>query len=391
VPADICPALPEDLLFLREGQLWLCTTEGGAPVAVRVPDTAKSQAVADYTVGADGRYVVTITAAGEAFVLDRVLGEHTLLSTAGRLIDEDGIHMDLTADGPRLLYLAWDVQPTLSSAQLEQSSGTLMMLDVSNPTLRQQHLAFCRGLDDRPCLGFALAPDENAVVLADSRGIWWIGLDQPGDPRLLGHTDDTIVGVRAWAPDGQSVLVEVDAGAGPALVLLSVEAADVPIAASPVCVAPCELQTDWDELGQLWVAWNTPAQGCVAAAVARDAGSPSQPVGVAASVCEVLGTPMRPRSLNVVPDLGATFLQPAGRASYAGIYALPSGGGPYPIALIPGADGTALWSRDGGAFLYADATGLATQIGVLSSGLIWDVAGLLSGAHTFTWCAGVIE
>mgnify|MGYP000961460194 CR=1 FL=1 len=55
VPADICPALPEDLLFLREGQLWLCTTEGGAPVAVRVPDTAKSQAVADYTVGADGR------------------------------------------------------------------------------------------------------------------------------------------------------------------------------------------------------------------------------------------------------------------------------------------------------------------------------------------------
>jgi hypothetical protein len=55
------------------------------------------------------------------------------------------------------------------------------------------------------------------------------------------------------------------------------------------------------------------------------------------------------------------------------------------VALLPEAEGSALWLNDGAAFLYLDQADVPRYLGVATTLGFWDVSTSLAGASAFQW------
>ncbi len=395
--ADACPPLQTDLYFLRDGGLWVCLAEGGTLDVVTAAQDAQGKNIMAYRVTPDQQRIAYVTDAGELYVLDRATREHTLLPTAGRLVDALGTYFEITTDGSTVIYLAWGVQTGSGPALEEAGSGVLLAASVDTPTLREQELGTCHGTPAAPCRGFSVAPDQSTLAVVDGQGLWLIDRAVPETPRLLGHTENRTINVQSWAPDGRWLLIDLGADGGPALTLVSTAAEDALIDATPLCPgAPCTVGTAWatteEGTPDLWVTYDTGAQGC-AAHVAWDRESGVWPV---TAQCLPATAPLHPRAPfargdYLPPDSDLAFLQGGIPGLSDGVYALGGDGYLIPIALLmqgagyPDAPDGVLWSADGAAFLIVDAAGDPTRLGVIPLLSFWDVSSLLAGAHDMTW------
>ena len=405
--AESCPATTADLFFLREGRVWVCLAEGGAPEQLPVAEEIADVAVIAYGVTQDSRYVAYVTAKEPVlsppkdgfWVLDRQLWQHTHVPTAGRLFSENQAYFAFSDDASTLTYLAWGVQVSSGPMLETDRSGVLLSASVLTPTLRQQELATCRASASHPCQGFLAAPDESQLAFVDGQGVWLLTVPQDEDPHLLATTPPA-AGVRlhSWSPDGAWLLLETTGGmdeeARPAYALLSSSAENESLPTlQPLCATGCSGEIVWATSAdgiRLWMTWDDGGQGCVASLDPYAAGTMAQSVVPANRICEVQTLALHPSSPMAGPSAAAlgglvTFYQRAAPGVAAGIYALTSQAELRGIALLPDTQGTVTWSPDGEAFLYTVQNGEATRLGSLRYGVLWDVQDLFSGAQTFIW------
>ncbi|MGC9520565.1 MAG: hypothetical protein ACP5HG_01625 [Anaerolineae bacterium] len=396
--ANACPILPDDLFYLREGELWVCLAEGGAEERIPLAGEAEGREILAYRVTLDGRHVVYLTDEGELYALDRGTWQHTLLPTAGRLLDESGIYFEIGSDSRTLFYLAWGVRPT-REPPFDGLGATLLALDLQDPRAPQEHLGYCHSEGDRRCGGLLPSPDASRVAFADSRGVWLVDRGAPEDetPVLLGRSERVVPKLRTWSPDGAWLLLDVGETDRQALTLLSVEARDELLPTSPLCAEPCAVGCSWVTVtaasaasaGELWLAWDAPERGCIER-VTMPQGQRALALQAVDPLCELQGFPLHPRSPEATwrdasEGILVAFLQQAVPGLGEGVYGLTSAGGLAAIALLPETPGTALWAPDGSAFLHLRNTGEAAQIGVLPQQMLWDVTALLRGAGSFAW------
>lgn len=402
---DTCPPLPTDLYFLREGALWACLAEGRALLGIPVAEQAVGESIRDYRVSSDQRRVAYITDVGELYVLDRASLTHTALPTAGAVIGQGGYHFDITPDGATVVYLGWGVQTGAGPAIQGAGSGALLSISVDTPRQVQQHIGACGGSPEFPCQGFLMSPDGSKLAVLDERGLWRIDRETPDTPRLLAHSarDPGALSLRGWSPDGQSLVIDVSVGDMPALVVLSIEADDITLAPSPLCTRACDIGTTWSLTGsdkaQMWVTWNTLAQGCYATIPETIAESNPETIRPENVTCTAASFALHPRSPLadspfLPPGTDLAFLQAGGTGLYGGVYALARSTSPTDttdfavVAVIPedlASQGRLLWSRDGGAFIHELDDGQATLLGVMQPPALWDVSGFLRGATHVTW------
>ncbi len=412
---ELCPALPADLLFIREGSLWVCPAEGGSPQAIPVPPEAGR--ITAYQLTPDGRHIAYVTEAGELFVVDRApdhetAAQQTRIPTSGRLIDEHGAHFALTQDGTTLFYLAWGVHPSSGPDLPEPGTGTLLSLAVTDPRGLQQVEALCQGGSGQGCGGFLLSPTEEYAAFVDARGVWSVPIEPaPGsemalqrsrvalEARQLGVAGNHTVRLHSWSPDGAWLLLEQGSGPTASLLLLSHAAESVAlgtVAPSAFCGDDCMMATSWNG-DRLWILWDTGAQGCLQVTETRDLAGPIKLLHPQEPVCQAGSIPLHPRSPRPFADSGMnsdfedtiSFLQPAVPGIWSGLYTYSLSGELTPLVLLPEADGTLVWAPDGEAFLYIDGHQSPAYLGTFPTSALWDVRALLQGAHSFTWGAGL--
>ena len=401
--ADVCPPLPADLHFLRGGVLWTCLAEGNAPLELPAAAQARGRTIVDYRVSRDQSRIAYVTDAGELYVFDRASLTHIHLPTSGAVIHQAVTYFDITPNGDAVLYLSWGVQANTGPAIEGDGSGVLLAISVDNPRERQQRVGMCGGTAESPCQGFLLAPDGSRLAVLDMQGLWRIDLNAPNAPRLLAHSDSEHEGarLRGWSPDSQSLVLDMIVGGMPSLVVLSIEASDLQLAPSPLCPTPCVIGTTWaaeSGVAELWVTWDTPAQGCYGRIPETTGENVQLAVQPEVATCGAGGIALHPRSPladspYLFPSANLAMLQAAGPRMYGGVYAVdrataPDDAAPAVVALIPDAlagQGGLVWSHDGSAFVHIDDAGEPTVLGVLEAPALWEVRGLLRGATNIKW------
>ncbi|MBN1249886.1 MAG: hypothetical protein JXC32_19645 [Anaerolineae bacterium] len=406
-PADACPPSPADLYFLREGRLWVCLAEGGLAeetLSSDTPSAAEPNAdygFSSYQVSANRRYVTTLSQRGQVSVFDRALQKQTVVPTAGRTIDANGSYVSLVDNAQELIYLGWGVQIDPGPALPTGGSGMIFSVDVMSPTLRQRTLGTCAGAPGRPCAGFLIAPDESRIAVADGEGVWLLerAADQPaGDgPSYLALRPEGPMHLHSWSPDGRWLLLAqhevVDSDLAPAYALLSIGADRAQISFQPICAEPCDASVSWvpsSDGDKLWLAWRSEDQGCIASVSTADLVTGAVAVLPENRICEAQSLALRPASPLAGPGASAlggvvAFLQDAGPGIASGIYALDAQAALRGVALLPEQPTKVLWGAGGEVFLTLGRDGEALRLGVPYTASLWNVEGLLSGAHDFTW------
>ncbi len=401
--ASSCPQLPADLYFLREGMLYACPAEGGAEVVVTPVEWATGHSVRDYRVSASSPRIAIITEAGDLYVMDRGQSLQIHIPTAGRVIGEHGAFFDITPDGQTVIYLAWGVQADAGPVAEGSVSGMLLAISVDDPRQRQVSLGDCGGAEAAPCYGFRLSPDGSKVALMDRQGLWIIDRTAPEPRRLVLSSNDHAFTLRDWSVDGEALVVESSVNGMPAIGVLSTQASEATLSFSPLCPLPCDIGTAWatteDGPMELWVTWDTPAQGCYGRIQGPTPDRPWSTLLPTDIVCSGPDMPLHPRSphaegLSVAIGKDLAFLQASVPGFYSGIYAIiRSAGGAaasqYAVtALIAddlAAQASLLWTVDGRAFVLQQGSGEAVLLGVLQPPALWDVRDVLDGAATIKW------
>ena len=384
------PALPTELYFLREGRIWVWLAEGGA--LDTIPVASEGDTVLAYRVTPDNRYVVYVTTAGELYVFDRALREHTYVPTAGRLIEEQagspGVAFDVTPDGHYLVYIAWGVQSALpdtpGAATAYPPYGTILALDLTDVRQAQRELGFCNSTTVTQCAGFALAPDGSQLVYADSSGLWLTPLDVPEPRPALPYTENQGWRFSAWAPNSRWLILKSQPEQNAALALFNIATEQIiPINVS--CSQNCRLALSWGEQS-IWVSADTPEQGCLYE-IQPVIGEPT--LEITYEKCLDGPWALHPTSPLALPDGWVAFVhRGCGKDCQGpapGLYLLGPEESTRPIALLADAEGSALWTADASAFLYFDAEGVPTHLGVTGAAGFWDVRRVLDGAHAFRW------
>jgi hypothetical protein len=436
VTTDLCPPLPADLYFLREGRIWVCHAEGGALEQIPIAEEAQGDVVVDYHITPDRRYIAYVTNAGELFILDRSRWVQTFLPTTGRILDQNGLHITLGEDGKTLLYLAWDVQPTRGAIEQGSGSGTILAMHALTPTLRQQTIAFCKGTPAWPCMGFKLSPDAGRIAMIDSRGVWTadippldtesLGAESPAPRMVASHGEAPTLPLRhwSWSRDGQWLVLESSDAGQIALSLLDMRSpperpspGDTPDETPPdqpvqtitphtVCSSPCTVDSSWGDSG-LWVIWDTPDLGCAGRVNPGDVvleDAPSR-LAVQEPFCGLAGQPLHPTAPQVLQQYGLAVIHRGSPDLPAGLYALPvgppegassdddvteavpAGMAPVPLAFLPPVVTSAEWSPEGRALIVSDDRGAPILLIDLFHAATWDVQDLWEKAHTFRWAS----
>ncbi len=429
------PALPADLYFLRAGQLWQWLAEGGAAEAIPLPtapltstdgltETTETEAprsnpnVVAYALTSDGRYLVYVTASGEAHLVDRAQWASIPLPTSGRLVKDTPIQptqVAITPDGRWMIYLAWDVRPRASQGvarQTEHPFGSVLALDLQNPKALQHILGLCEGDAQQPCGDLRLSPQGTHVAFSDRHGVWVGALTEKetyeAAPARLAMSASALEEknlrweLGEFSPDQAWLSLEIHGPTTRTLGLLSIaellaappaEDEDDNVGSEPYLLpeltvgAEGHLSADWGAQG-MWVAVDTPEIGCLYQ-IWPDATTGA--ASVSEGICHTSGWPLHPDAPQTLPDGGVAFLHRGCGAACAGpapgLYFLGTETRFRPVALLSDDDlgGAIHWTDDGSAFVIQDAAGVPTRIGVTSSGHFWDVAARLEGATTLRW------
>ena len=399
VEPDGWPPLPTDLYFLRNGRLWSWLAEGGGVEAIPIVAEADDDEVLSYRVTRDKRYIVYITSAGKLYTFDRAQWQHTFIPTAGYLIDAGRAYFDVTPDAHYLVYMAWGIQPTAGgrapglsarTAQDETPSmpfGTILAVDLTDPRQRQIELGFCKSADTQPCTGMLLSPTGTHVAFADGEGLWVSQFDRPEAQLLLPVVDGANWHPQQWSPDSQWLVLEAHPPEGPRLALLNITTGEISSLPDFACAPDCRIDLSWGAQN-VWLSKDTANEGCLYQVQPETV---STPITTTFQTCQIDAWALHPTSPLALPDGGVAFAHHGCGADCPGpapgIYALTSYTTTRPIALLDEAVGSALWTEDGSAFLYFDAEGHPTHIGVTNGLGFWDVRQALEGAYTFRWGA----
>ncbi|MFP4393770.1 MAG: hypothetical protein ACLFTI_00785 [Anaerolineales bacterium] len=428
---DEWPALPADLYFLREGQLWQWLAEGGVAEAIPQPTSAATEAtetegtssnptVVAYALTSDGRYLVYATANGEAHLVDRAQWASIPLPTSGRLVKDAAAtptRLAITPDGRWMIYLAWDVRPQASQDHEQQAAhpfGAMLALDLQRPEALQHILGLCDGDVHQPCGDLRLSPQGTHVAFSDRRGVWVGALPEeeayeaapahlamPASAlELEGETLRWELG--DFSPDQAWLSLEIHSPTTQTLALLPIaellanppagdedeEPSSEPYLLSELTVdAEDHLSADWGAQG-LWAAIDTPEIGCLYQ-IWPDAATGA--AIVSEGICHADGWPLHPAAPQALPDGGVAFLHHGCGAACAGpapgLYFLGPEMQFRPIALLNAADlgGAVHWTDDGSAFIIREVDGAPAHIGVTSNGHFWDVAARLEDATSLRW------
>jgi hypothetical protein len=384
------PALPTDLYFLREGRIWIWMAEGSALDSISA--AVEGDAILAYRVTPDKRFIAYVTDAGEMYVFDRALREHTFVPTAGRLIEEQagnpGTVFDITADGQYLVYIAWGVQSMLPDAPGatigELPYGTIFAISLADVRQPQRELGFCNSSGDAKCTGLTLAPDGSQLVYEDSSGIWLTVLAFPEPRVLLPRAENPDWRFSAWAPNNRWLVLKKQTAENTTLALFNIAAGQlVPIDVS--CSQDCRIELSWGEQS-IWISTDTPEFGClyeVQPAIGEEA------LEIAYGKCLIGPWALHPTSPRALSDGWVAFVHRGCgedcQGPGPGLYFLGPDDAAPPIALLDEAEGTALWTEDASAFLYFDPEGVPTHLGVDGTAEFWDVRRTLDGAHAFQW------
>ena len=350
---DEWPALPADLYFLREGQLWQWLAEGGVAEAIPPPTetltetdgltettetetTSSNPTVVTYALTSDGRYLVYATASGEAHLVDRAQWESIPLPTSGRLVkDEANTHITITPDGRWMIYLAWDVRPEASQGiaqETEQPFGTVLALDLQTPKALQHILGLCEGDAQQPCGDLRLSPQGTHVAFSDRHGVWISSLAQDETaneaatarlamPAAALENEKLRWELGEFSPDQAWLSLEIHSPTTQTLALLPIaellanppdeeddeddEAGSEPYLLSDLTVdAESHLSADWGAQG-MWATVDTPEQGCLYQ-VLPDAAMGT--VVVSEGICHASGWPLHPAAPQALPDGSVAFL-----------------------------------------------------------------------------------
>ncbi len=379
------PALPADLYFLREGKIWSWLAEGGALESV--PIAVEGDTVLTYRVTRDERYILYVTDAGKLYVFDRALWQHTFVPTAGRLIDDRGIYFDVTSDARYLVYLAWGVQPTAETVTGGGLFGTILAIELPNLRQAQRTLGFCASVGNATCAGVHLAPDGSLVAYEDGAGLWLTALDKPEPRLMLSPTETPPWRFKDWSPNSRWLILEARTAEGMLLGLLSVATGEITPIGDVACVEDCHIGLSWGSQS-LWLFTDTPQRGCL---FQIQPAFGDTPTSMPYEKCALDQWALHPASPLALPDGWVAFLHHGcgedcpGPAP--GLYFLGPDEAAHPIALLDDKDGSVLWSPDGSAFLYFNADGSPSRLGVTGGAGFWDVSQAFAGAHTFQWGA----
>ena len=400
--AATCPQLPVELYYLRDGALLACLPEGGTEVTVAPVESATPLTVRDYRVSTGSPRIAVLSEAGDLYVVDHSQSQQIYIPTAGSLIGEHGAFFDVTPDGKTIVYLAWGVQTDAGPAVEGALSGVVFSAAVDDARQRQVSLGRCGGVDAEPCYGFGLSPDGSRIAMLDRRGLWIIDSNAPGVRRLAAAPSPHGIVLRGWSADSKALLVESSINGMPAISVLSSEATEATPSFSPLCPQPCTVGAAWatDEDGtvEVWVTWDTPAQGCYGRISAPTPDRPWATLSPTDIFCGGPDMPLHPRSpfagsLTMASAGDLAFLQSAGPGFYSGIYATVRGSALAPdgysvAALIPAdlaAESSLLWTTDGSAFVLLTDKGEAVHLGILQPPALWDIRDVLEGATAFRW------
>lgn len=432
--AEEWPALPADLYFLREGQLWQWLAEGNAAEAIppaTLTETTETEAsnanrtVVAYALTSDGRYLVYITAAGEAHLVDRPQWASIPLPTSGRPVKDEiaaPTYVAVTPDGRWMIYLAWDVRPRASQGlgrDAEHPFGTVLALDLQTPEALQHILGLCEGSADQPCGDLRLSPQGTHVAFSDRHGIWIGALTQDettyeAKPAYLAMSASALEDDKLrwelgdFSPDQAWLSLEIHSPTTRTLALLPIaellanppaqtaqlteltadESGSAPYLLSELTIsAEDRLNAAWGAQG-MWATVDTPEIGCLYQILPNAA---LGTVVVSDGICHAAGWPLHPDAPQALPDGGVAFLHRGcgedcpGPAP--GLYFLGPEAQFRPIALLNDADltGAVHWTGDGSAFVIQNAGGAPTHIGATSDGRFWDVTSRLEGTTSLRW------
>ncbi len=434
------PALPHDLFFLKEGRLWVWPAQGQNLESLDLPAGQEKEQIIDYRIAPDGLRAVGLSDANHFYAFDRISQTVSLLPTAGYLRGRDGnAHFEISADGQRLIYIAWGVQPgsgpAYSVSQVLPGApdyGTVMELPLAHPE-RSETLGFCAAIRaagvERPCYGLAVGP-QRQVIYADGRGIWAAGailtpppaVDASGSPlptptppaRPTAATGPRMIAPQrsvtgdecgfyqpeAISPDGQWTLLRARCTEGTILAVIQNSGGPIYELPATHCNVACEISAAWGPEG-LWIGSSQRGNpsGALQLYQMSFAAAP-QPVYTLGS--DIVG-PVWPTQLHPLTNGQIGFAHQACAACpgmEAGIYFLNadrtiSRGAslpickpdtPAPVCWIEH-QGSVSWPADGSTFLYQDAEKNPALLGFTDNVTLWDVREKLKGARSFTWAA----
>lgn len=228
VPAGVLPAIPRDVLFLRDGDLVRWAHATGALETLAAADPRLGP-VTLFSPSADGRRVALARVAPHAMSiavsyrlewLDLDTRQATALASGEALLAPGLIGFELSADGEWLAYIPWDLSPEARrNAGLSRPlaggpapSGTVYALRIDDPDAPIE-LGTCAGARAAGavagCAGLRWSPDSRSVAWGDAFGLW---VAVPGgSAREVVSTGDYFNTLEfaplAWSPAGRYLLV----------------------------------------------------------------------------------------------------------------------------------------------------------------------------------------
>jgi len=385
--------LPTDLYFLREGQLWVWLTEGSKITSVPSVKEGLTDSVLDYRITADQGTLIYATAMGKFYIFDRVKWQHTFLPTTGRLLNEGRPYFDVTADGKYLVYAAWGVRPTVGKRPQGEAvyrpaadtHATLLALDLTNPRRRQIELGVCESTPQQPCSDFILSADSSLVIYADGNGLWQTSFEG-APPQLLRPPDQEgpIWHPQTLSDNNRHLLLHTAEAPGRQYALMNLETGELWVLNDIEC-ATCRVEAIFEH-NVVWLSRDSEEEGCL---LRIEPGDANFPIQYTYQICRSESWPLHPTSPQVLPDGWVAFLHRGCGANCTGpapgLYFLGPDEQIHAIALLPEAEGSALWLNDGAAFLYRDQENAPRYLGVASTLGFWDVSEGLADAYAFQW------
>ncbi|MBN1874175.1 MAG: hypothetical protein JXA33_08085 [Anaerolineae bacterium] len=387
-------SLPANLYFLRDGRIQQWLAEGQTLVEIPVAEEIGNDTILSYRITSDQRYITYLTSEARLYVLDIAGQQHTYLPTAGRLLSGYGPAFEITPDGRYVIYLAWDVSPTegkgmsgVAAPVSDQTPfGTILALQPQSPRQRQLTLGICTGTETRPCTGFILSPDGSQVTFTTAHGLWRTQvITGTQSELLLPYPEEANFSwrPRAWSPDNHWLLVEVTQNASRSLALFNFQRGEITPIPNTTCITECRLEAVWNA-SILWISRLVEGESCLYRLVPDEAG-----VDSIYHLCQAEQWSLRATSPHALPDGWVAFVHQGCGATCPGpapgIYFLGPDTLLHPIALLPEAEGHALWTDDGSAFIYFDLQNRPRYLGMSNGAGFWDVQAQLAGTSDFYW------
>lgn len=229
VPAGVLPAIPRDVLFLRNGDLVRWAHATGTLETLAAAD-ARLGPVTLFSQSADGRRVALARVAPHAMSiavsyrlewLDLDTREVTALASGEALLAPGLIAFELSADGRWLAYIPWEGSPggrrgaglSRPLAGGPAPSGMVYALRIDTPDAPIE-MGDCLGARlayaIAGCAGLRWSPDGRSVAWGDARGLW---VGAPGEPAreviaTSGYFNTLEFAPLAWSPAGRYLLLE---------------------------------------------------------------------------------------------------------------------------------------------------------------------------------------